>query len=45
MGKVMKPMRAALAGTLSGPPVGDILDLLGRDRALLRLRAPAAAHS
>jgi glutamyl-tRNA synthetase len=39
MGKVMKPLRAALSGTLGGPELADILLLLGRDRALHRLRA------
>lgn len=39
MGKVMKPLRAALSGTLGGPELADILLLLGRERALHRLRA------
>ena len=39
MGKVMKPLRAALSGTLGGPELADILVLLGRERALQRLRA------
>ena len=39
MGKVMKPLRAALSGTLGGPELADILLLLGRERALNRLRA------
>lgn len=38
MGKLMKPTRASLTGTLGGPPVEDILALLGRERALRRLR-------
>jgi len=38
MGKLMKPTRAALTGSLGGPPVGDILEILGKDRALQRLR-------
>jgi len=37
MGKVMQPMRAALAGSLGGPPVADILSLLGREESLRRL--------
>ncbi|MBC8329929.1 MAG: glutamate--tRNA ligase [Planctomycetes bacterium] len=45
MGKVMKPLRAALSGALGGPPVGDILALLGRERSLARLRAAAGAAS
>jgi glutamyl-tRNA synthetase len=39
MGKVMKPLRAALSGTLGGPELADILLLLGRERVLQRLRA------
>ena len=38
MGKLMKPMRAALCGTLGGPPMEEILALLGRERCLTRLR-------
>lgn len=38
MGKVMKPLRAALSGTLGGPDLADILLLLGRERTLHRLR-------
>ncbi len=41
LGKVLKPMRAALTGTLGGPPVGEVLALLGRERALARLAAGA----
>lgn len=39
----LKPMRAALAGKLGGPGVGEILSLLGRERSLRRLRAPESA--
>lgn len=42
MGKVMKPLRAALSGTLGGPELADILTLLGRERALRRLHACSA---
>lgn len=38
MGKVMKPLRAALTGTLGGPELADVLTLLGKERALARLR-------
>lgn len=41
LGKLLKPMRAALAGTLGGPSVGEILALLGREESLARLRAGA----
>jgi glutamyl-tRNA synthetase len=43
MGKVMKPLRAALSGTLGGPELADILLLLGRERTLRRLRASTSA--
>jgi glutamyl-tRNA synthetase len=39
MGKIMKPLRAALSGTLGGPELLDILTLLGREVSLARLRA------
>ncbi|TAH35948.1 MAG: glutamate--tRNA ligase [Planctomycetota bacterium] len=38
LGRLLKPMRAALTGTLGGPPVAEILGLLGRERALARLK-------
>jgi glutamyl-tRNA synthetase len=45
LGKVMKPVRAALTGTLGGPELDRVVKMLGRDRVLKRLRefpAPAA---
>ncbi|NQU50900.1 MAG: glutamate--tRNA ligase, partial [Planctomycetes bacterium] len=39
MGKVMKPLRAALSGTLGGPELLDILTLLGKQRSVARIRA------
>jgi len=45
MGKVMKPLRAALTGTLGGPDLGDVLQLLGRERVLQRLSAVPASSS
>ncbi len=39
MGKVMKPLRAALSGTLGGPELLDILTLLGKQRSVSRIRA------
>jgi glutamyl-tRNA synthetase len=39
VGKVMKPLRAALSGTLGGPDLADILTLLGKQRSLARIRA------
>jgi len=43
LGAVMKPVRAALTGSLGGPELADVLRLLGRERAIARLRAPAPA--
>ena len=43
LGAVMKPVRAALTGSLGGPELADVLRLLGRERALARLRASAPA--
>jgi glutamyl-tRNA synthetase len=44
LGKVMKPVRAALTGTLGGPELDAVVKMLGRDRVLKRLRElPAAA--
>ncbi|MDP6850738.1 MAG: glutamate--tRNA ligase [Planctomycetota bacterium] len=39
MGNLMKPIRARLAGTLGGPPVGEMMALLGKEKTLTRLRA------
>jgi len=39
LGKVMKPLRAALSGTLGGPELVDILALLGKERSIKRIRA------
>jgi len=48
-GALMFPLRVALSGRGHGPDLGDILDLLGKDRATRRVRqlaemmtAPAA---
>ncbi len=41
-GAVMKPLRAALTGTLGGPELVEVLDLLGRERSLARLRRALA---
>ena len=38
MGKVMKPVRAALTGTLGGPELADVVRILGRERSLKRLK-------
>ncbi len=38
LGQVAQPLRAALTGRATSPPVFDVLAVLGRDEALARLR-------
>lgn len=38
MGKVMMPLRLALVGELKGPDVPDILNILGKEESLSRIR-------
>ncbi len=45
LGKLAQPMRAALTGTTTSPGIFDVLALLGRDEALARLDAQAAADA
>ena len=45
LGKLAQPMRAALTGTTTSPGIFDVLVLLGRDEALARIDAQAAAAS
>jgi glutamyl-tRNA synthetase len=37
-GELMPVLRLALAGTMQGPPVFDILQFLGKDKSILRLK-------
>ncbi|MBI3182063.1 MAG: glutamate--tRNA ligase [Myxococcales bacterium] len=39
MGKVAQPVRVALTGNVTSPPIGDTLELVGRDEALRRIEA------
>jgi glutamyl-tRNA synthetase len=41
-GAMMLPLRVALSGTIQGPDIADILQLLGKDRCIRRLRAFAS---
>jgi glutamyl-tRNA synthetase len=41
LGDIAQPLRAALTGKTTSPPVFDVLAVLGRDEALARLRAHA----
>jgi glutamyl-tRNA synthetase len=51
LGAVAQPLRAALTGRTTSPPVFDVLGVLGKDESLARLRdqaslaAGAAAHT
>jgi len=42
LGQVAQPLRAALTGTLSSPPIDAVLCALGKDEALLRILAAAS---
>jgi glutamyl-tRNA synthetase len=42
LGQVAQPLRAALTGKASSPPLFEMLSLLGREESLIRLRAYAA---
>jgi glutamyl-tRNA synthetase len=42
LGHVAQPLRAALTGRASSPPLFEMLELLGREESLIRLRAYAA---
>ena len=42
LGVVAQPLRAALTGKASSPPLFDMLALLGREESLIRLRAYAS---
>lgn len=43
LGQVAQPLRAALTGRATSPPVFDVMAVLGRDEALARLRDRLAA--
>ncbi|MFO1035037.1 MAG: glutamate--tRNA ligase [Hyphomicrobiales bacterium] len=42
LGKLAQPLRAALTGTSTSPGIFDVLEVLGRDEALARLKDQAA---
>jgi len=42
LGQIAQPLRAALTGKASSPPLFEMLALLGREESLIRLRAYAA---
>jgi glutamyl-tRNA synthetase len=42
LGKVAQPLRAALTGTSTSPGIFDVLEVLGREESLARLRDQAS---
>jgi len=44
LGAVAQPLRAALTGRTTSPPIFDVLAVLGRDESLARLRDQIAVH-
>ena len=38
LGKLAQPLRAALTGTATSPPIFDVLEVLGRDESLARIK-------
>ncbi len=42
LGQVAQPLRAALTGRTTSPPLFDVMAVLGRDESLARLRDQAA---
>lgn len=40
LGAIAQPLRAALTGSLTSPPVFEVLEVLGRDESLARLGQP-----
>jgi glutamyl-tRNA synthetase len=37
LGKLAQPLRAALTGTSTSPPIFDVLEVLGREEAMARI--------
>jgi len=44
LGKVAQPLRVAVTGTAISPPIGQTLDILGRERTLARINRCLAAR-
>jgi glutamyl-tRNA synthetase len=45
LGKVAQPLRAALTGSTVSPPIFDVMESLGRDESLARIRDAAEGHT
>ncbi len=43
LGQIAQPLRAALTGRTTSPPIFDVLEVLGKDESLERIRARLAA--
>ncbi len=43
LGKILPPLRAAMCGTMNSPAILEVMEVLGKEEALSRLRAAAAA--
>jgi glutamyl-tRNA synthetase len=43
LGAIAQPLRAALTGTITSPPIFDVLAVLGKQESLARLRTQATA--
>lgn len=41
LGAIAQPLRAALTGRATSPPIFDVLNVLGKDESLTRLRQQA----
>jgi glutamyl-tRNA synthetase len=41
LGRIAQPLRAALTGKATSPGIFDVLDVLGRDESLARIRDQA----
>ena len=44
LGAVAQPLRAALTGRTTSPPIFDVLAVLGREESLARLRDQTASQ-
>jgi len=42
LGKLAQPLRAALTGTTASPGIFDVLEVLGREESLARIRDQSA---
>jgi glutamyl-tRNA synthetase len=44
LGKLAQPLRAALTGSTVSPPIFDVMEILGRDESLARIKDAAEEH-